>query len=86
MNRLEWTRKALKQFISLPGDTQAAIQEALASLLGEWPNARNVKALTNRHDYRLRVGRYRIFFLAASHKEWTEFTIIEVKKRDENTY
>jgi len=45
----------------------------------------NVKALTNHtYDYRLRVGRYRVFFNADTTVEIV--AIEEVKKRDERTY
>lgn len=55
-------------------------------MLAEWPGAHNVKALTNREDYRLRIGRYRVLFLVQPTGEVVIFKIVEVKKRDENTY
>lgn len=86
MNKIEWTRKAAKQLMGLPFKAQDAIHTALSTMLAEWPMPRNVKALTHRDDYRLRVGRYRIIFLIHPNGEITVFKIIEVKKRDENTY
>jgi mRNA-degrading endonuclease RelE of RelBE toxin-antitoxin system len=55
-------------------------------MLEEWPTPRNVKALTCRDDFRLRVGRYRVIFLVLPDGEIIVFRIAEVKKRDENTY
>ena len=51
-----------------------------------WPNVPDVKALTNRNDYRLRVGRYRVLFTVTPSGEVTVILIEEVKKRDEHTY
>ncbi len=86
MNRLEWTNKALKQLLRLPEDTQNTIRASLHAVLAEWPRARGVKALTNRDDYRLRVGRYRVLFLILPNGGITIFRVMEVKKRDERTY
>lgn len=47
---------------------------------------RNVKSLTNhQYGYRLRVGRYRVFF-DLEEGEISIYLIQEVKKRDEHTY
>ena len=86
MNRLEWTNKALKQLLKLPENTRAAIRGALHVMLAEWPRARRVKALTERNDYRLRVGRYRVLFLVLPEGIMKIFRVMEVKKRDEHTY
>ena len=86
MNKLEWTNKALKQFLKLPGTTQATIRASLHTMLGEWPHSCNVKSLTNREDYRLRVGKYRVLFLVFPDGSITVFRVMEVKKRDERTY
>ena len=86
MNRLEWTNKALKQLFKLPEGTQATIRASLHDMLAEWPHSRNIKALTNRNDYRLRVGRYRVLFLVLPNGHVTIFRVAEVKKRDEHTY
>lgn len=72
--------------MALPDQIRKAIHKALSTMLAEWPVPRNVKSLTNRDDYRLRVGRYRVFFLVLPTGEITVFKIIEVKKRDDNTY
>ena len=86
MNRLEWTNKALKQLFTLSENTQAAIRASLNAMLAEWPHSRNVKPFTNRSDYRLKVGRYRVLFLALPDGRITIFRVMEVKKRDERTY
>jgi mRNA-degrading endonuclease RelE of RelBE toxin-antitoxin system len=86
MKRLEWTRKAAKQLLALPEKAQRAVHHALSSMLDEWPTPRNVKALTHRGDFRLRVGRYRVIFLVLPEGEFVIFKIAEVKKRDESTY
>lgn len=82
---IEWTPKALKQMKKLGNKPmQARILSATAAL-GQFPDAANVKALTNHpYSYRLRVGNYRVFFnvLAAV----SIVSIEEVKKRDERTY
>ena len=86
MNSLEWTSKALKQLFTLPENAQAAIRASLHTMLAEWPHARNVMALTNRNDYRLRVGRYRVLFLVLPDGRVAIFRVMEVRKRDEHTY
>ena len=53
--------------------------------LERWPECGNVKRLTNhKNDYRLRVGRYRVFFNV--HAQIEIVMVEEVKKRDERTY
>jgi mRNA interferase RelE/StbE len=47
-----------------------------------FPDCSNVKKLSDRNDYRLRVGKWRIIFTAAAEIVCIE----EVKKRDEHTY
>jgi mRNA-degrading endonuclease RelE of RelBE toxin-antitoxin system len=86
MKKLEWTNKALKQLFKLPENMQADVRASLINMLAEWPQTRNVKALTQRNDYRLRVGRYRVLFLALPDGRITIFRVMEVKKRDEHTY
>jgi mRNA-degrading endonuclease RelE of RelBE toxin-antitoxin system len=86
MKKIEWTRRAAKQLLALPEKARCAIHHALSSMLAEWPTPRNVKALTNRDDFRLRVGRYRVIFLVLPDGEIIVFKIAEVRKRDENTY
>jgi mRNA-degrading endonuclease RelE of RelBE toxin-antitoxin system len=84
MFRIEWEKKALKQFSKLPLNDRKSINESVKKL-SKWPECQNVKALSN-HDYqyRLRVGRYRIFFDIENVLKILR--IEEVKKRDERTY
>jgi len=82
---IEWTRKALKQAAALPGNVRQQIYNGVQNLR-LWPATPNVKALQNRNDYRLRVGRYRVLFTVHPDGSVTIIRIEEVKKRDEHTY
>lgn len=81
MNALNITKKAHKQIGKLSKDDAKAIFEAIKTLKN-WPDCRNVKALTALEGYRLRVGDYRIMFSA----DRGTITITEVKRRNEHTY
>jgi mRNA-degrading endonuclease RelE of RelBE toxin-antitoxin system len=84
MNSIEWSTKALKQLLKVNKPEQVAIKNSVGEL-ANMPNVRNVKALTNHeHQYRLRVGNYRVFFNfdGAIRIVYIE----EVRKRDERTY
>ena len=84
MHRIEWTKKALKQLKALDIKDQGTIYAAVGTL-ASWPDCRNVKALVDRENYRLRVGRYRVLF--AVHDGIPRvIKVQEVKKRDERTY
>lgn len=84
MNRIEWTRKAAKQLRKLDQPRQVQIRDAVSDLEA-FPDCNNVKRLTNHaYHYRLRVGRYRVFF--EHEKSIRVIRIEEVKKRDERTY
>ncbi len=84
MTRIEWTRKALKQAAALDKTKLPNIMRAVESLVN-WPDCRNVKALTGRDGYRLRVGRYRVLFTV--HEGAVRIILVEeVKKRDDRTY
>lgn len=85
MFSIKWQPKARKQVSKIRDMTaRIDIDEAVTSL-ANFPNAKNVKSLTNhQYGYRLRVGNYRVLFDAD-----TEIRIIdiqEVKKRDDHTY
>jgi mRNA-degrading endonuclease RelE of RelBE toxin-antitoxin system len=54
--------------------------------LAKWPDVPNVKALSDRDDYRLRVVRYRVFFTVTPNGKITVILIEEFKKRDEHAY
>lgn len=83
MYSVEWTRRALKQLKRIQQQRQKRIVVAVRELRN-WPDCQNVKSLTNRSGYRLRVGSYRVFFDVEDELRIIE--IEEVKKRDDRTY
>ena len=84
MNSIEWAKKATKQLLKINKPDQKAIFSKVQELK-DFPDCGNVKTLTNHeYSYRLRVGRYRVFFEFAS--QIKIIRIEEVKKRDERTY
>ena len=85
MNVIHWTKRAKKQLAPIPRHDVERIIDAVESL-AQWPDVANVKALSGRDGYRLRVGRYRVFFTTTPGGEVTIILIEEVKKRDEHTY
>ena len=85
MNKIIWNKRALKQLRKVPAKIKKAIITAVEDLpaTDRW---RNVKPLTNhQYMYRLRVGRFRVFF-DLKQNEVKIYLIQEVKKRDERTY
>jgi mRNA-degrading endonuclease RelE of RelBE toxin-antitoxin system len=82
MKRVEVANKAKRQIDKI-GDRKIVtdIYEAMEQL-ENWPDVRGVKSLVSRNDYRLRVGRYRVFFVV----ENEAIVITEVKIRNEKTY
>ena len=82
---IKWNKKILKQLRRIPLKERSAIVDAVEDLPNEHGD-RQVKALTNhQYEYRLRVGRYRVFFNLED-GEVKIYLIQEVKKRDERTY
>ncbi|MFV3286931.1 type II toxin-antitoxin system RelE family toxin [Pseudomonas sp. NY15356] len=84
MNKINWTRKAVKQLGKINKADQSKVYDA-AQALAHMPNVQNIKSLSNhQYGYRLRVGNYRVMF------DWDGgvkiVNIEEVKKRDEHTY
>ncbi|WP_259753355.1 type II toxin-antitoxin system RelE family toxin [Pseudomonas sp. GCEP-101] len=84
MNRIQWTRKAVKQLGHLNKADQPVIYDAVQTL-ARMPDVQNVKRLVKHaYGYRLRVGSYRVLF------DWDGairiVNIEEVSKRDEHTY
>jgi len=56
-------------------------------LLVNFPDCRNVKKLVNhRYGFRIRVGRYRVFFDYDDDGAIKIISIQEVRKRDDRTY
>ncbi len=84
-SEIKWHKRTLKQLGKIPQKERSVIVGAVKNLLQEH-GKRQVKTLTNHeYDYRLRVGRYRVFF-DIEHGEIKIYLIQEVKKRDEHTY
>ncbi len=84
MFKIEWEKKALKELSRLPQNDRKTITESVKQL-SNWPDCQNVKTLTNhQYQYRLRVGRYRVFFDIENLLKILR--IEEVKKRNERTY
>jgi len=82
MRQILWRTKALRQLRKIKiQKEQNAIYDAVETLK-LFPHCANVKKLSNRDDYRMRVGRWRIIFTASLEI----ICIKEVKKRDEHTY
>jgi len=84
MGKVRWNKRAKRQLARIPMKYRIAITDATRSL-ANFPDCRNVKPLKNHiYDFRLRVGRYRVFFDHDS--EIKIIAIQEVRKRDERTY
>jgi mRNA interferase RelE/StbE len=85
--RVAVAAKAGRQLKKLAKRDQNTYSEVIAGIesLKRWPTISGVKKLTNHpYPYRLRVGRYRVFFEVAEAIRVIE--VKEVKKRDETTY
>ena len=85
MYKIDWKNKAVKQLDKLADrDTRKEIRNEVSNL-SDWPNVQHVKKLANhKYDYRLRVGRFRVFFDISDAVRIIH--IEEVKKRDDRTY
>jgi mRNA-degrading endonuclease RelE of RelBE toxin-antitoxin system len=86
MNEIKWQPKALKQLRTIKHEAaQKRIVIAVRDLRF-FPDCQGVKKLINhRYDYRLKVGKYRVFFDFEGGTAKI-VSIEEVKKRDEHTY
>lgn len=74
----------MKQLLKINKPEQVGIKDAVSELT-RMPDTRNVVALTNhQHQFRLRVGNYRVFFNLDGAIRIV--LIEEVRKRDERTY
>lgn len=82
MKTLDYTNKALKQIEKLPNETLKETIVKAINTLANWPDCRNIKSLTNKEGYRLRVGSYRVKFEVRGNL----ILVTEVKKRNERTY
>ena len=85
MNRILWTLTATRQLRKLK---DAALRQRIyreTQSLADFPHCQQVKKLVNAaHDYRLRVGDFRVFF--SFDGAIKIIRIVEVKKRNERTY
>ncbi|WP_440996076.1 type II toxin-antitoxin system RelE family toxin [Arhodomonas sp. SL1] len=85
--RIEWTRRATKDAAHLDAADRRRVVTAVGTL-ADWPACRgtvDVKALKGHtHQYRLRVGRYRVLFDVEDSLEVV--SVERVRKRDERTY
>lgn len=84
MNTISWSNKARKQLLKLPRKEARKIHEGVLAL-EHFPACQNIKKLTNhQYEYRLRVGRFRVFFNYDGAIRIV--TLEEVKRRNEHTY
>ena len=82
MNRINWTKKALKQLKQIDRTWQLRIVKKVGALKS-FPETQGTKELTkHQYGFRLRVANYRVLF----DFEGNVVRIQEVKKRDEHTY
>ena len=75
------TTHASRQIRKLPAEVRGSINDAIDTL-ALWPDVENVKRLTGRNDFRLRVGRYRIIFEVTANVIW----VTQIRIRDDRTY
>lgn len=86
MKTITWHNRVRKQMKKIPKQYQKAIHEHVDKLesFPEYENLDIIPLQNHTYDYRMRVGRYRVFF---DDKEKIKIIAIqEVKKRDERTY
>ena len=55
-------------------------------LASTWPRSTNVRELVNMPGYRLRIGDYRVLFVAGKDGGLNVLKITQVRKRDDRTY
>jgi len=79
MKTIQFTSAAAKQFDRLPAVAQGAIEKALSvyAITGDG----DVKSLTDREGFRMRVGEYRIIF-----NDQTTILAIHIGRRTSTTY
>jgi mRNA interferase RelE/StbE len=82
MKNIKWRTKALKQLRKIKDQQMRDTIFNAVDDLKNFPNCSNVKKLKNRDEYRLRVGRWRVFFTDSFEILYIE----EVKIRNESTY
>jgi len=84
---VQWTLRAVKQAKKIPSKERARIVKNVGNL-SDWPACRenmDIKQLKHQvHEYRLRVGRYRVLFDVETGLRVV--SVEQVRKRDERTY
>jgi len=77
MKQIQWRTKALRQLRKIKSQKEKETIYDAVETLGLFPNCANVKKLSDRNDYHLRVGKRRGIFTAAAEIVCIE----EVKKK-----
>jgi mRNA interferase RelE/StbE len=80
MKTIVFTRQAAKELDALPEDAQTAVMEGLASYATA--GIGDVKKMTGREGYRLRIGDYRVVF----DQDQTTILAVYVGRRSTTTY
>ncbi len=80
MKTIVLTHRAAKELDNLPADARMAVTTALSDYAVS--GAGDVKALSGRAGYRLRVGRYRVIFA----DDGVTILAVYVGKRETTTY
>jgi mRNA-degrading endonuclease RelE of RelBE toxin-antitoxin system len=85
MSTIRWNKRAYKQLKKMPKEVKAAVIMAVENLpeANGWRQVKPIK--DHQYQYRLRVGRYWVFFDVEEAKIKV-YLIQEVKKRDDRTY
>ena len=86
MNTVFWAATAEKQLGKIPQKNKVQILAGVDRLASTWPQSTNVKELVNIPGYRLRIGDYRVLFVADKEGELNVLQITQVRKRDDRTY
>lgn len=81
--RVELLPAAVKEYRGVPATHRESLKKALLGLEQE-PRGRQVKKLTGRDYYRLRVGDWRVIFAISDPRRLV--TIIAVERRTSTTY
>lgn len=80
MKTIIFTVAAARQFDALPAEARAAVAGGLEAYA--MTGSGDVKRLTGRPEYRMRVGRYRVIFA----EDAATILSLHIGKRDEGTY
>ena len=75
MKQIRWRTKALRQLRKIKSQKEKETIYDAVETLGLFPKCANVKKLSDRNDYRLRAGKWRIIFTTVA-----EICIEAVKK------